>query len=1544
MPDQMPLSLSAALGDLRTFLLNLQPTGDPGFEGLVATVLARMTGLVIRLAKSGSQFGRDGSSLPATFAVAMEAKRYDADLRLEDLLGKLSVAASELADRVDLYVLGATSAVGDDTAQKLTSFLEDHGVVLLTLDWTEHPLPPLAVALAVARAATLEWFAAHAPSVDRLQLAACLDVVAAADAFASQDSRLKEALGAAHVGLEPFRRHAAKWFEDRLARPPISQQAFGQYITVRAPGAPPVQRRALADLERALTLPSNASTVVAVLGAEGTGKTWLAAHWWTRQEPRPPFLFVAGNRTRSLDPADSARTLARLIAEQHGVVSEAGLIRWQRRLKRWGSADYASSSAPRLIVVLDGINEHPRLRWASIIGGLARELHAFGGRLVITSRPAYWEQEVRERLGADVQIADVLVGPYTDEELREALAESRVNIDALSGRMREFVRNPRICRAAMGLLDRLSLNLEELTVERLLLEYLQQRLQERGDYLAHNIRDFEKLLQEHARKWLRSSRQQFDRDNWAQFSGAVKRMGLDQVIDDVTEIEEGRFMTITDPDRGKYTFRPEALPFAIGLLFRSELRDVIEDGTEVPEEALARMLDPVRGFDQLADIVTATICLACFDSSYPERGRTALINTWLSLQNVNADAINSLGAYFIAFPDIFLDVIERPAPAVIGAPGAESLIDVLHAVRDHRSVAVALEARFGRWLGRWCRDGLRIGNDAANIEREARRKKYISERLSDLSTEEHRLFDEFTTEAPRGLVPLDQLTARLSASGELCARVDALMGWALAQIVASDFDAANSEVEWVVRLNRKDAIAVRDAARAIAERFSREGSRTFREAAALLLRTLGDRASSVSADALAPLAADSTWQSSQCLSATDPYNPQVADSSSVETARATVASLDPIRAWMAMGMTSEDYNLERNLPLLIRFDLPNAVEAMKRIVATASHRRGTSLRQISWRLPELSPLFDGASVEALRTARDNLLADREQINQHDYFWVLEHIMFALAPQLSPTEQLEQLLLIPEETPLLTQLQEALRPLSPADTESAVVEAAERSDSALIRTLLFVAGSRSRLTERARETIVRALRSRNPGVASFAANVVYQSDDAELDAALISAAQGGTLCEQMNNFAWLARGMGRAIAMAVVRRNRGDALDLVPPRFLEYVAAALRNPAGSEAQRRLVAVAKDNFERLCRGELPPQPSTIALTTEASVDGLEMQRSVAPGDVLDDRAKGLTLEGSQLSVAEAERRRVEQQEAVRTQASAYLDLLEQNGGGLTVEAPPFDGLARLAAEDPSSVRVWLQRIATIEDPRTLGRIQNIGYALASVSAGIDGDLAARIFRHLDSAHANFRVTFGREQVWVRDRALFQSTPAPAITDLRRERFRDAFDDAALADASLAAELCGSEEWLDDFVRELLGSASAGEVARGLTVTGFRRERRSATEALGSDWGKGFLGGVAQFARDAYARARWAHYWLEDAAGATNLWSFWRATELAIGVADARALLVHRDLAYGEFALAYSGEVGLRLEQAAKKVRETRANTLFGLKRPPNALVSALLGRSG
>lgn len=601
-------SPGAALGaELREVLLHIRPVGDDGFEGLLAEALAAFSGLVFRLARSGSQFGRDGSSPSAPFAIAIEGKRYDGDLRLEDLAGKVVVAGYALEGRIDVWALGATSEVGDDTLAKLTDILEEHGITLLPFDWAARPLPPMAVLLAAAKTVTLAWFQGHYPGIDALKIAAQLDEIAADASYGGQVKLLSDAVSRASVGLDGLRRRGGEWLRRRLADRRMSQLAFGQYITV-ADGISPAQPRPalvkqLGDLAAAnLTdLP-----VIAVMGGEGDGKTWLVAQWWLGLPGSPIMILVAGRQADCLVAGEPLESLARLIARQAGDSEETSVRGWQRRLQRWKGQ--RAEAHLRFIVVLDGINEQVTRPWADLIKELAREAQALGGLVVVTCREAFWHRDVSPRLKGSVEVRELIVGGYSDEELAAVLAQRKIIPGDLSPKVCEFLRNPRICSVALSLVGRLSLQPNELTVERLLVEYWQSRLQERGDLIAHNVQDFEKMLRSHARAWREQPKRRFDRDEWAFHSGVAHRFALARVQNDLTEIEEGRFLQIAPDDSGAYEFRSEVLPYALGLLINAEIKDELRmDGD--PNEQLDKILDTIRGFDLVADIIAAAVGL-----------------------------------------------------------------------------------------------------------------------------------------------------------------------------------------------------------------------------------------------------------------------------------------------------------------------------------------------------------------------------------------------------------------------------------------------------------------------------------------------------------------------------------------------------------------------------------------------------------------------------------------------------------------------------------------------------------------------------------------------------------------------------------------------------------------------------------------------------------------------------------------------------------------------------------------------------------------------
>jgi len=1497
-----------------------------------------MTGLVIRLAKSAFQGGRDGTSTPSDrFAIAFEGKLYTDKLALERLAGKTVIAGAYLGGRVDIWAICATSEVGDLALADMSEILQERGISLLTLDWAERPLPPLAVLLAAARQQTLDWFKHHKPTADVTQLEQQLTAIAADPFFPTQAADMRRALSAAEVGLDALRQRNARWLSERFALPGLSQSAFGQTIAVSQAQAPALPRAHLVDgLADLITADAGEAAVIAVLGEEGVGKTWLAAQWWVAQPDPPILIFVAGRRAELLNAAEPLAGIARLLAHQDGRSDEpAALAAWKRKLTRWKTD--APSDSIRFVILLDGLNERDSEPWADHIRGLTREVRALGGVLMVTARQAYWDRDVAPRIRTSIEVRRLSVDGYTDPELSTLLGRNGRTLEEIPGKVREFIRNPRICALALDLLDRLLLQPEELTVERLLLEYWRWRVADRSQ-LAHTADDFHKLLRGHARAFLAQPRQTFDRDDWIEFSGAAKRLGVRDVANDLTEIEEGRFMTIAAGGLDRYEFRQEALPFAVGLLINDELKTGLKAGSASAEELLERLLEPVRAFDQIADIVAAAAGLACLDDGFPAEGRQALILSWLRLQNTGDGAFEALSAYVPTRPAAFLDAAEL-TPAQLGPAAREQSLALLLAyTRNHPRVQMALAQRLPRWLGTWSRISRTRWRDNKDAERQVDRNQSIDDAIAGLTTDELSLVRRLTVEmpAPAAMV-LDRTSALLIAARPQVTIAAGLVGWGLARSIAADHPDGRAEMEWAVRLNTKDWVELRDAVCSLLTAVTESSAQDVRTGAAVALRALGDRASARRADALSPRITQAGWRRIETFCATDPYDPGARLPDNLDRARTAVAELDPAQTWQQMSSTGDDHDLEPSLPGLARFDKDVLIRKLRQVVQSGPDRTGLPLRQLAWRLPGLAPLFDAETRAAVQTTFEALANDPTRAPQEDAGWLVGQIAGSLLPGASAEEQLDTLLRLPPRTKLYLNLRRGLVAL-PADRlearlEAALAKAPARED--LQRVLLFASGAPAQLTDRVREILVDLVFGSDRFLSVLASDVGTCARDARLDDMLLARLTTSNVALPVGDKAF---SMGRLISLAISERGRDDLSGRVPPEFLGRVAGQL----GGLALDHLASQTTTVVERLLWPVDAKPPVGVALFHSVTDGGLE---STIWSDEIEDEAPDLKDWFSEMAdpVGSASRFSRQQKMMIR-EMTAYRRALTKEGAEAVSSVPSRQGLRALAERDPARVEGWLRAIMEVSDSQLLSQIHNLGVTLAGAIGRFDGALAASVFRKLSGVSPSTNVVLDLTRTPLVVDALFSDPDVAELDGLRYAALEAARHDAELATLVIAAEVHRAGEWLARYVDASLERPEPAWTARALTIAGLRVKNLHSDAILARDWGGGFLGAVAKAAREAYERGAWTETWLSQLCAADDPNDVWRFGQLAEGIADYRSLI---DVTWRDaptITRPFLSEIVERLVKAAEKRQKKREGSLFGQKPPERDLQQLLDDISG
>lgn len=1515
------------LNNLRQKLLELEPAGPNGFEGLMATALADLTGLTFRLAKSGSQFGRDASTPRARFAIAMEAKRYTESLRLEDVAGKIWIASSELASDVDIWVLCATSEMGDGVLQKLEQMLEEKGISLLMLDWTAAPLPRLAVLLAATRSCVKQWFENHASSTTVETVDSELQIVEANVAFITVRDQLIRDISAGHSGLAALAKINQDWSARAFSDRATSRFTFGQYLTVLDDTRPVIVR---SDLNTELSNALSVSPCVAILGPEGIGKSWLVANWWAASNDKPIILMGGAWVADLIDSKEPLKTLARLIAAQGESEPYEQTERWQRRLKRW--QEYSSvpgAGQLRFLVVLDGLNERSGMPWADTILRLKTEVEKLGGCLVLTCREGFWDREIAPRL-AGVTVKSVRVGGYTLEELRELLKQRGIAIETIPSHVRDFIRNPRICSIAIDLLKDLSAQVDEMTIERLLLEYWRRRLEERGDLTAHNIPDFEKLLRSHARRFREDPNVQFDRDDWREHSGAVKRRDGRSVEDDLTDIEEGAFLRIVSERDGFYEFKPDTVPYALGLLIAQELQDELRTPNQNPVEVIDRIVEEIQGFDLVGEALRAASGISCFKENYPDVGRAALISAWLQLQNIPESAYDSLVAYASACPKAILDATEIEFDECANGRRRNWLVAALLQKRNHHNIQSAIKSRVNRWLGRWSHVPRQWGSrDESEDNRFREKATHISDKVANLAQVEKDFLTRACSEVDSSeKAQLDSVAAMLMAGSPQADYAEGVLAWAFTLSITGDYRHGEADLCWSIRLNMIDFVAF--------ELKLREGidvllvaphSSVSDKAAAIALRVLGTVNGALEADRLNPREFKKGWRLVENYCETDPFDPNSLRPSNLENAINSANAFNQDELWTHFSVTQEIHQLELITPGLARF-APNVLAPILRAVCkTIETRSQLPLRQLSWNLPRFSPLFDGSTLECVRAGYMRLVQQPNLVAVDDQLFVAGYILLSLLPHHSANEQLELFLKLPAEVGEMYAFRDVFTALDSREIEKALV-AAESDSIQLRRTCFFISAHRPTLTDRSREILGRALASGDPLVITCASDVAFIAQDELLDELVVAAARQRGSCKTNRETFY----RDRAVAAAVVSLNCVDDISLIAPHLIVLVVSKF----GGELANRLEEEIEHIVERMLKPIQATEPRLGKLYLDINQTGREpMLRVVdrAQGSTGDTYEESQTLVTSPSLDAFAKRQRARSEEV-----DIYIKQLEAEGAQHLVQEPDRLALARLIERNQSKAIAWANRILAKNDQGRLAAIKNFALVLAEALADTDPTLTADLLNHFSGLDSPITITFGDARIPQEAITLFAGPDVEALSTLRKKALMQAKTDAELQTLIFAAEQAGHTSWLENWIANEVATDVPGRIARALMVEGLRNSESESSSLLSRDWESGFLGEVTKHARFAYKRNIWAKTWANQALQATNPLDFWRWGELTVGIADVRACHWYDLHVDTPLVQRFGKELFGRIRTASEKRTKKRKDTLFGIKKPDRLLVEA------
>ena len=793
-----PTTVEQAQTLLGKHLYGLKPTGELGFEGLLASALSEFTGQPFYLAKSGHQGGSDARSAPCNlFQIGLEAKRYKPSTKLgvDTLLDKI-VDASTAQRPVDLWILAATRSISATDREKLYLHGEACGIGVVVLDWPSNQakLCDLAVICASAVNTCDMFLESNAP------LNAAMDLIRDHSEFYHIRSRLLNQFMGSDAGYANARLASECWMEEAQASLRNAKSRLGGHHNLSESEYGVITRSTIN--EKMDDWYKSNDSVVALLGDEGIGKSWAVLDWHNQLKASdagaPLTIFL---RARDIDTStDIKSTIAEAIETQTGVRSIAF---WEKRLTLW---ETSPGNGVRILILIDGLNENFQFHdWADWFQPLFENQLGSMYRVIVSCWPDWWHRSLAGLVNLEPKPWEIVAERFNDSELDSLLAAMKVTRTDFAQDVLELMRVPRLSSLIAKHRKKLK-DSGDVTAERVIYEDWKDRLEHRGPNVGltdHEMKDFVSELGEKLKSDIDQAMTRGDVIKSLSDENGKSDMDLKVVV---AELVSGRWLI---PGNKANTVKvvPDRIPYVLGATLMSR----IHEGTDATciEAKIAGFLDPLKAHSLGAAILRAATTIALIETDVSSACRQELLHKWLEEQNFNSGDFDSFWRLIGLQPDLILDLTETQWLRRRGRTFSDEVfIKAIANASEFPIFETALKERLITWLATLWADpkvGLFLGPvDLTTTESKKRVEEIRSCYNEWINTEIAKDFvnirldksdKDWSWLCPRALAIVSYL--------ERAPFIHTLEAWALSRAIMG-LPRHIDEVGWLLRLNLND--------------------------------------------------------------------------------------------------------------------------------------------------------------------------------------------------------------------------------------------------------------------------------------------------------------------------------------------------------------------------------------------------------------------------------------------------------------------------------------------------------------------------------------------------------------------------------------------------------------------------------------------------------------------------------------------------------------------------------------------------------------------
>lgn len=1465
---------------LNDYLRKLSPSGPDGFEGLIAKLLSSLTDRRFSLAKSGAQAGRDISSRDAQSNVlAVECKRYLANTSLNDreLLGEMAQAKIAIPD-LDIWVLVTTRDIPSQTTEEL-----QRNAVLLGIDY-------FAISAGDGEPSSLEMLCANSPDVvfsllhSRIeseaenQIRSRLTDLSTDPSCDARIANLKDQLLKANIGYDNWRCELQSLYQESLKSESISRSYYAQPLNISDSSIQFIDRPAAWDsLDTWYKDWKNTRNMFVMKGEEGDGKTWSVASWLSRKlgesNEFPPVLFISSQKMQSEDPLDQlSNYTSRLMRSIRNTD-------WSTRLFRWLEPEL--DRQPRLVLVLDGINERLGAAWwKSFMNNITGNPLCSSIAIILTSRTLFWDRHIGPLRHIGHTSYDL--APFDDNELSLALKHNNLALSDIPSNILHLIRRPRYFSLMLKHRERISQS-GDVTAARLIYEDWRDRL-ERKDHLGDlDDETFQDILKDLALQYEEGIK-------------SIKSRQMDQLLP--SHIEKGPIIDefiaggIIDSDN---RVDKQQLAYGLGLILVDQVKSTSENNDPDFGETIARWLEPQAEMDIKASICEYAVLYSLNSPQLPPPAQAALLLAWINCHNPGSRIEDDFVAYMPHNPKSYFDLAEIIWSNTQDNPWAANLV-MKGLLRWSKTPSVAdhFPIIFERWFGFVHIYGIHYlrgfeGEKADKVRAEIDEKLGFEIQIGPFEFADR----HFTAIDDDGLLRLSRVALNVISHLPRAPYLKGLATGCLAEeimgepskydifkwIMMTSEDSLWNGVEDEVNklLTDSDITTQRTAHRLL----SFEGSAEALKTQSGLPEDLFPQNLFIKQHLEDPCRSWYPWQQDNlkpCLERNDleahiiarKLAPLCIDPNTelpVDISPKLIALIDTIpveKISLSLVQSVEDHNLSEYEPVFYRYIPERLSEFHKTLGAQTISRSKMPLRQLAIHLQKSSIILSENEFHAIKDAWTNLCAQSDTWDHEDEF--TEAYLFNLLLHHFPAdEQLLHLLKRPDNAHDLVRLSPAFSLIS--DWSLAADHLDQENDVNILRTLWFLSYNSEQIPEEFISTkVLKLLDHSDTMVRAYVLKIVYLSKHQQGIKTILGSnwAWNGSINDKENYYgSLLISEHGSSMPYTELHTR-------IHPLYIGYAVNA-RGAANEEIEQYAEDIDKIWQSLYLRS--PDVPPDLPMT-QIDIDYSEplapnffslddslfsksvtfLSRNSVWGGVFNDDAPNLkNFFGQDHDDDRTDRLIKIVQETIK----------EQNEAGNLWFSRHFSttALKEVLTRRPDYMQKWIDAILTedLSGQDILSKGRSFYEALCFVLLEITPDIGKQLYLKLKN-ESRLRFIDRRSGIPTLKFVLFKNSGSSAFETLANQEIAMCTNDRELLEIAIMAQSLDAQDWLNSYIQDSLPALAPFPRVRSIILLGFidTEEAYTQLKQMESDAPESWEKDIIKLAIDNWQKNSWAKHW--------------------------------------------------------------------------------------